>query len=147
ARARRRARRARHRVPARLVRVGSGSAPRHSRADRQAQASRVIRLALVVALVATAHAHADDVTLPNTKAKLAVTAGWHAVPNAAVVAAYKSERGALLAVTRAQVPNAGAWRSKTRAAYVDQVERGIAEHVPGYRRLAKKVSEVHEVPT
>lgn len=105
----------------------------------------MIRAIIVIAaLVATASA--DDVVLPQTKAKLAVTAGWHAVPATSVVAGYRSDRGAILAVTRAQVPNPDAWRSRTRAAYVDQVERGIADHVPGYRRLARKISEIHEVP-
>ena len=84
----------------------------------------MIRAIIVIAaLVATASA--DDVVLPQTKAKLAVTAGWHAMPTTTVVAGYRSDRGAILAVTRAQVPNPDAWRSRTRAAYVDQVERGI----------------------
>ena len=106
----------------------------------------MIRATLVIAALC-ATASADDVPLPQTKAKLAVTAGWHVVPAAGVVAAYRSDHGAILAVTRAPVPNPDAWRSRTRAAYIDQVERGIAEHVPGYHRLARKISEVHEVPT
>ena len=105
----------------------------------------MIRATIVVAALC-ATAVADDVVLPQTKAKLSVTAGWHAAPATSVVVAYRSDGGAILAVTRAQVPNPDAWRSRTRDAYVDQVERGIAEHVPGYRRLARKISEVHEVP-
>jgi hypothetical protein len=106
----------------------------------------VIRTTVVLAALC-ATASADDVPLPQTKAKLAVTDGWHAVPTTGVVAAYRSDHGAILAVTRAAVPNPDAWRSRTRAAYIDQVERGIAEHVSGYRRLSRKVSEVHDVPT
>lgn len=106
----------------------------------------MIRAAIAVIAFVGATASADDVPLPQTKAKLSVTAGWHATPATGVVASYRSDRGAILAVTRAAVPNPDAWRSRTRAAYVDQVERGIAEHVPGFHRLAHKTSTVHDVP-
>ena len=91
-------------------------------------------------------ASADDVALPNTKAKFHVGPEWKRLTAEKLVAAYKSDAGATLAVTRAQVPNPDAWRSKTREAYVDLVERGIREHVHGYRRLSRKISEAHEVP-
>jgi len=99
----------------------------------------------IVALCTTAYA--DDVALPNTKAKLHVGAQWKPVTAAAgLVVAYRTDAGASLAVTRAQVPNPDAWRAKTRDAYVDQIERGIRGRVTGYRRLARKIAEVHEVP-
>jgi hypothetical protein len=91
-------------------------------------------------------ASADDVTLPNTKAKLHVGPEWKPITATGLVVAYKSDAGATLAVTRAQVGNADAWRSKTRDAYVDLVERGLRDKVPGYKRVARKISELHEVP-
>ena len=126
-----------------------------SRAARTASFAAVVSLAGLMALPSPL-ARADDVVLPNTKAKLAVSSGWHvATPGAAgagtspgsLVVAYKSDRGALLAVTRAQVPNTAAWRAKTRDAYADDIERGITDQVPGYKRVSKKIAVVHDVPT
>jgi len=109
-----------------------------------------VKLALAllasIPLLGMTTASADDVALPNTKAKFHVGPEWKAVTATGLVVAYKTDAGATLAVIRAQVPNPDAWRSKTRDAYVDLVERGIRERVPGYRRLARKVSEAHEVP-
>jgi len=105
-----------------------------------------VRLALALIAASLRIASADDVALPNTKAKFHVGPEWKPVTATGLVVAYKTDGGATLAVTRAQVPNPDAWRSKTREAYVDLVERGIREHVPGYRRLARKISEAHEVP-
>jgi hypothetical protein len=105
-----------------------------------------VRLALALVVVSLGVASADDVALPNTKAKFHVGPEWKPVTATGLVVAYKADAGATLAVTRAQVPNPDAWRSKTRDAYVDLVERGIRERVPGYRRLARKISEAHEVP-
>jgi hypothetical protein len=104
-----------------------------------------VKIALVVAALCGI-ASADDVTLPNTKAKFHVGPEWKSIAKPGLVAAYKTDAGATLAVTRAQVPNPDAWRSKTREAYVDLVERGLRDKVPGYRRLARRIGEAHDVP-
>jgi hypothetical protein len=106
----------------------------------------VLALLASIPLLGIGVASADDVALPNTKAKFHVGPEWKPVTATGLVAAYKTDAGATLAVTRAQVPNPDAWRSKARDAYVDLVERGIRERVPGYRRLSRKISEAHEVP-
>jgi hypothetical protein len=108
-----------------------------------------LKALLVIAVSITTSARvavADHVTLPHTKATLELGAEWHAVTATGVVAAYKTDAGALLAITRAQAPNTDAWRSRTRDAYIDQIERGIKERIAGYRRLSRKLLEVHEVP-
>ncbi len=86
------------------------------------------------------------VALPNTKATIAIDDGWKPVPAQGIVAAYRGPRGEILAVTRAQVPNADAWREKTRAAYLDAVERGAIAAIKGAKRIAHKVGEANGVP-
>lgn len=107
----------------------------------------MIRACVALALVVlAATAHAEDVALPRTKAKLTIPDGWTRLSLPGVVAGYKSPDGVLLAVTRAAVPNPDAWRTKKRDAYVDQIERGVASSMKGYKRIAKKLSEVGGVP-
>jgi hypothetical protein len=103
-------------------------------------------VALALALTAATPFARADVELPNTKVALRLDAGWHEVHAPGTVAAYRSDAGALLAVARADVTNRDAWRTKTRAAYVDQIERGVRAHVPGYRAVRKHLSEIGEVP-
>lgn len=86
------------------------------------------------------------VALPNTKATFSLEDSWKATPAAAIVAAYRGPRGETLAVTRAQVPNADAWREKTRAKYIDDVERGALAAIKGGKRIAHKVGEANGVP-
>lgn len=102
--------------------------------------------AVVALLLLVATAHAEDVPLPRTKAKLTIPDGWTRLAVPGIVAGYKAPGGVLLAVTRAPVPNPDAWRTKKRDAYVDQIERGVASSMKGYKRLAKKLSEVAGVP-
>jgi len=101
---------------------------------------------VVAALVAwTSSAHAEVIDLPNTYAELTLdTRTWHAVTKPGLVAAYTTDRGELLAVTRAPIPNIDAWRSKTRDAYVDQIEKGLV--AAGYKAKSKKVTTIEGVP-
>jgi hypothetical protein len=91
-------------------------------------------------------ARADDIALPNTKAVLHLDAGWRPIAAAGVVVAYANDAATILAITRANVPNPDAWRTKTKQAYAEQIERGVAARVPGYRRVAKKLGDAHGVP-
>jgi hypothetical protein len=103
----------------------------------------------VLALAAVSPAHADVVKLPDTRAVLDVPAGWAPIEDAerrGLVAGYRGDRGLVLAVTRAQVPNGDARRAPTRDAYIDQIERGIASRVPGYRRVARRFGDQHGTP-
>jgi hypothetical protein len=86
------------------------------------------------------------VTLPNTKATFSVDDGWKATAAPSIVAAYRGPRGEMLAITRAQVPNADAWREKTRAKYIDDVERGALAAIRGAKRLSHKVGDASGVP-
>ena len=107
-------------------------------------------IAAIGVITATAPAaRADEVKLPSTRAVLDVPRGWTAVDDAAargLVAGYRGERGVVLAVTRAQVPNVDAYRTGAREAYADQIERGIAAQVKGYRRVARKLAERRGTP-
>lgn len=94
-------------------------------------------------------AHADVVKLPGTRAVLDVPGGWTPVDGTAgrgLVAGYRGERGIVLAVTRAPVPNPDAYRASARDAYADQIERGIAARVAGYRRVSRRLAEQHGTP-
>jgi hypothetical protein len=80
---------------------------------------------------------------------LDVPAGWTPIDTATgrgIVAAYRGERGAVLAVTRAPVTNTEAHRAATREAYADQIERGIAARVSGYRRVSRRLGEHNGTP-
>lgn len=94
-------------------------------------------------------ARAEAVKLPKTRAVLDVPAGWAALEDAearGLVAAYRTERGAVLAVTRAQVPNVDAYHTPARDAYAEQIERGIAASIPGYRRVSRRFGMQHGTP-
>ncbi len=108
--------------------------------------------ALVVALVVgfapgASPAMAEVVALPNTKATVTLGPEWKPITAPALVAAYRTESGLVLAITRARVPNPDAWRSKTRDAYVDEIERGVTAKVPGYKRVSRSFGDVNGVPT
>ena len=107
----------------------------------------MIRIAIVVALVvASASARGEGIELPDTKARLELPDGWEpitAVPG--LIAAFRSG-AAVLAVTRANVPNTRAWKPASRQAYADEIERGIKASVDGYRRASKKLGTANGVP-
>lgn len=108
----------------------------------------IAALAFVIAASA-APARADEVKLPNTRAGLRVPDGWTRVEPAdakSLVAGYRGPGGIVLAVTRAQVPNTDAYRSAARDAYAEQIERGLAARVKGYRRTGKKLAEQQGTP-
>lgn len=108
--------------------------------------SLALRIALVAMAVATP-AFADTVIqLPRTRTQLELPDGWTAAPGAGVVAIYKDTRGTVLAVTRADVPNPDAWRNKTKAAYADEVERGLRKGITGYKRTSKKLGSANGIP-
>ncbi len=86
------------------------------------------------------------IAFPNTRATLTLDAGWTASKAPTIVAAYRGPAGAVLAVTRVQVPNADAWRPKTRDAYVADIERGALAAVRGGVRLAHKTSDANGIP-
>ena len=87
------------------------------------------------------------ITLPNTKATLDVPDAWKPVEAAGIVYGAKGPGREVLAITRAQVPNPEAWRSKQRDAYIDQIEKGVVAKIKGYRRVSRKLVEVHAIPT
>jgi len=91
-------------------------------------------------------ARADTIELPKTKAHLVLGAGWHEVATKGVVAAYKHDRGSLLAVTRADVPNPDAWVADKRQAYVDQLEKGLRAKLAVKRVAKKKLIDANGVP-
>ncbi len=104
-------------------------------------------LIAIATVTAFGTAHADTVIeLPKTKARLELPDAWKATPTPGLVAVYKDDRGAVLAVTRADVPNPDAWKSETKQAYADKVERGIRSRVAGYKRTSKKLVTAGGVP-
>ena len=101
----------------------------------------------LLALVATATvAHAEIVTLPNSRVTFDLPAGWKTVSAEGVVLGAKGPTGEVLAVTRAQVPNPDAWRTKKREAYVDQIEKGALGKLKG-KRVSRKLADVATIPT
>lgn len=105
-------------------------------------------VAILVANVAlgSAPAVAEVIALPNTKATVTLGPEWKVIAAPSLVAAYRSHSGPVLAITRARVPNPDAWRSKTRDAYVDEIERGVAATLPGYKRLSRTFGDANGVP-
>ena len=100
---------------------------------------------LLVLLCWLGAARADVIDLPSTKAQLVLGAGWHALTTKGVVLSYKHDRGALLAVTRADVPNADAWIKDKRQTYLDQVEKGLRGKL-ATKRVTKKTVDANGVP-
>jgi hypothetical protein len=109
------------------------------------------------------------VDLPDTPAQLVLDEKWLAEPDGAddadgsglmrVVALYRdrgSATGLNLVVMRFDAPNAAAWRPTTRAAYLDDIEAGIAAACPsaasagtscrGYRRIKRVLFHSQGVP-
>lgn len=101
--------------------------------------------ALLVLLFAAGAARAETVDLPKTKARLVLGDGWRAQPAKGLVAAYKHDRGALLAITRADVPNSDAWVSEKKQAYFEQVEKGIKAKL-GAKKYTRKLVDAGGVP-
>ena len=102
---------------------------------------------LVVALLLLARpVLADEVDVPKSLAHLSVPDDWKAVRMTPLVAAYKHDNGALLAVTRAEVPNADAWKPETKKAYADAVFAGIKAALPTAKKLTKKLVDMNGVP-
>lgn len=91
-------------------------------------------------------AHADVVKLPNSKATIDVPPAWKIVEATGVVLGAKGPESELLAITRAQIPNPDAWRAKKREGYADQIERGVAQKVKGYKRTTRKLAEINTIP-
>ena len=91
-------------------------------------------------------AGAEVIALPRTKATVTLGADWKPVVAPALVAAYRTDSGLVLAVTRAQVPNPDAWRAKTREVYADEIERGVTARIKGYKRLARVLADRQVVP-
>jgi hypothetical protein len=110
--------------------------------------SRVAIVALVaLAVVGFSTARADTVIeFPRTKARLELPDTWKATPSPGLVAVYKDDRGAVLAITRADVPNPDAWKSETKQAYADKVERGLRKGIAGYKRTSKKLVTAVGIP-
>lgn len=105
------------------------------------------RALLALVLLATP-AHAQDVELPKSTAHLILADDWKATPAPSIVAAYKRADGALLAVTRAAVPNPDAW-SKDKAkreAYAEKVAAGVKAAMTGTKKFSKKLGELNNVP-
>ena len=103
-------------------------------------------VALLGLLVPVGAAHADVVTLPNTKATIDLPKAWSQVTADGVVLGAKGPAAEVLAITRAPVPNPDAWRTKKRDAYIDQIERGVSAKVKGYKRVSRKLLEVATIP-
>lgn len=103
------------------------------------------RFVVALALLSSP-ALADEVDIPKSTAHLSVPDDWKAVRGTPLVAAYKREDGALLAVTRADVPNADAWKSDAKKAYADSVFAGIKATLPTAKRLTKKLGQINNVP-
>jgi hypothetical protein len=110
---------------------------------RVARPHALVAIALL-AIVARG-AHADVIDLPDTYAEITIdTKTWHANPKPGLVVAYKNDRRDDLVITRAQVPNIDAWRTKTRDAYVDQIERGLV--AIGFKTKSKRLTTIEGVP-
>jgi len=119
------------------------------RASRAGAVLAVLAAIAAIAAIGPA-ARADELRLPRTNAVIDVPRGWTAIDDAAargLVAGYRGDRGIVVAVTRAQVQNDDAYQAKEREAYADQIERGVAARVAGYRRVARRVSEQRGTPT
>jgi hypothetical protein len=110
---------------------------------------RVVLRALVAIALATGIAHAETIVeLPDTPTQLVLDDAWHQIETkgAQPVAAYRHEAGLVLAVTRADTPNADAWIGARKQAYADAVERGIRDALPGYKRLSKRLVDAAGIP-
>lgn len=111
---------------------------------------RALAIAAAIAItLARGTGTADAETLievPSSTVRVTLDDHWKAVNAAGVVAAFRHDDGLVLAITRADVPNPDAWVDRKKQAYADQVERGIKDKLPGYKRLAKKLVDANGVP-
>ena len=109
----------------------------------------MIRIVLALAVLC-ATARADTVyELPKTKARLELPDAWQRTGLPGLLASYKHPAGAVLAITRADVPNGDAWKKddlKVKQAYGETLERGIRARIPGYKRVRKKLGDANGVP-
>jgi hypothetical protein len=107
-----------------------------------------MKRALLALVLLVQTAHAQDVELPKTLAHLTLPDDWTAVRTQGVVAAFKRPDGAVLAVTRAEVPNPDAWLKEKpkREAYADQVAAGVKASLTGTKKFTKKLTEMNNVP-
>jgi hypothetical protein len=116
------------------------------------RAARVAPVLVAVALsfaVLRETADADTLyELRKTKATLELGDSWQKTAVPGVVASFNHAAGSVLAVTRADVPNADAWRdeAKVKQAYADTLERGIRARIPGFKRVRKKLGNANGVP-
>lgn len=114
--------------------------------------SHALVIAVALAAGSPGAVRAEVLDLPRTLATVTIDDAWAPVPlseaaqAAGLVVGYRARGDVVLAITRAQVPNTDAWRRKLRDAYVDELERGLAAHVEGYRRTARTVHELGGVP-
>lgn len=106
----------------------------------------MIRALVVLALCCATASAQTLVELPKTKARLELPDGWTPMAVDGVVTAYKHTNGSVLVVSRADVPNPDAWKSETKQAYADQIERGIKAGIPGYKRIRKKLVSANGIP-
>lgn len=105
--------------------------------------------ALLLVLVASV-ASAEPIEIPKSKALFDVPKTWTRQPlgpdEPALVGVWK--RGSsILAVTRAQVPNLGAWIKASRETYASEVEKGALAAVAGTKKLARAFADINGVPT
>jgi len=108
--------------------------------------TRVV-IAVMLALALPAQAQPDQaVTFPRTKTTLRVPASFTRVEKTGLVAGFRDSRGTLLAVTRASLPNPDAWRSKTRDAYLEQIERGVLASIRGAKKLSRQALSAGGIP-
>ncbi len=105
-----------------------------------------MKAVLAIVLLASV-ASAEPVAIPHSKALFDVPKTWSKLPDdPALVGAWK--RGtSTMAVTRAQVPNLGAWIKTSRETYVAEVERGAIAAVAGTKKLSRAFADIHGVPT
>jgi hypothetical protein len=105
------------------------------------------RAALLLLVAIAAHADAEVLALPSTKATIDLPIAWKPTSAPNVVLGATGPADEILALTRSAVPNPDAWRPKKRDAYVEQIEKGVAAKIKGYRRVTKKVGETNTIPT
>lgn len=108
----------------------------------------MIRVATALALL-TAVASADtQIQLPDSKAQIVLPDRWDKAAVDHVALSYKHPSGSLLVVTRTDAPNPDAWSdtAKTREAYADAIERGLAKSIEGYKRTRRKLAKANGVP-
>ena len=82
------------------------------------------------------------------KAQLEVPDAWQKVTIDGVAVAYRQDKRVTLAITRNEAPNPDAWSTekKTREAYADAIERGLARAIPGYKRTRRTLATAGRVP-